>query len=175
MALSLVLRNGSKLNALPRVSQNILANGKLSFSNGSSNGFIMNTNLLRSHLITQKVVKRTMSGDHAKTWKLEKILTIIMFPIIPATFSNPGTEILDNLFAILVTTHAHFGLEAIARDYVRPILVGPILPKIAVGLVYALTSVTLGSLLYFNHHNIGIGAAGRKIWSIGKTEKEIPC
>lgn len=55
----------------------------------------------------------------------------------------------------------------------RPIVVGPALSKIAVGAVYALTATTLGSLLYFNHHNIGIGAAGRQIWSIGKTKNEV--
>lgn len=52
-------------------------------------------------------------------------------------------------------------------------MVGPALSKIAVGAVYALTATTLGSLLYFNHHNIGIGAAGRQIWSIGKTKNEV--
>lgn len=82
-----------------------MQNGKTA-SRSISNS-LAGSSLLRYKANSQTVAKRMMSGDHAKKWKLEKILTIVMFPIIPATFSNPGTEILDNLFVILVTTHAH--------------------------------------------------------------------
>ncbi|XP_045472551.1 putative succinate dehydrogenase [ubiquinone] cytochrome b small subunit, mitochondrial [Harmonia axyridis] len=170
MALSVITRQVLRFPA--GIPQHILSLNGVNAKRGLSNT-LLHSNLLRPKLISQVATKRLMSGDHAKKWKLEKILTIIMFPIIPATFNNPGTEILDNLFAILLTTHAHFGLEAIAKDYLRPIVVGPALSKIAVGVVYALTATTLGGLLYFNHHNIGIGAAGRQIWSIGKEKKEV--
>ncbi|KAK9892687.1 hypothetical protein WA026_021540 [Henosepilachna vigintioctopunctata] len=170
MALSLLSRQSAKLQALTKISQGV----GYSFSRDMTKGFVTNERLLgpRLVLIPQMVAKRMMSSNHAHKWKLEKLLTIIMLPVIPATFGNPGTEMLDNLFAILVTTHAHFGLEAIAKDYVRPIIFGPVVPKIAIGFVYALTATTLGSLLYFNHHNIGIGAAGKLIWSIGKEKKQ---
>lgn len=53
-------------------------------------------------------------------------------------------------------------------DYIRPIIVGNAIPKISLGLVYLLSFATLGGLLYYNHHSLGIGATVRKIWEIKK-------
>lgn len=58
------------------------------------------------------------------------------------------------------------GLEAIAIDYVRASVVGPILPKIALGLVYLISIATLGGLFYIISHDVGIANMIKQIWAI---------
>lgn len=57
------------------------------------------------------------------------------------------------------------GLEAIVTDYVRPILFGTTVPKLAHGLLLLVSAATLGGLFYFNYNDIGIAGFVRKIWS----------
>jgi hypothetical protein len=58
------------------------------------------------------------------------------------------------------------GLEACVVDYVRPIIVGNILPKLTLGLLYLISATTLGGLIYYNVNDIGIGKTIRKFWAI---------
>lgn len=58
------------------------------------------------------------------------------------------------------------GLEAVVVDYIRPILFGHTIPKIAHGLLILLSATTLGGLFYFIYHDIGIANSIRKIWAI---------
>lgn len=68
---------------------------------------------------------------------------------------------------IFITFHLfHRGLEAIAVDYVRASIFGPIIPKIAIGLVYLLCIATLGGLFYVITHDVGIANTIRNIWAI---------
>ena len=60
------------------------------------------------------------------------------------------------------------GIEAIAIDYIRPILFGNLIPKMAIGLVYVLSSVTLGGLLYIIYKDGGIVKIVRHIWAKNK-------
>lgn len=62
--------------------------------------------------------------------------------------------------------HAHWGLEAIVVDYVRPVLFGNVVPKLAHGLLVLFSAATLGGLLYFIYNDIGIGKAVRKLWAV---------
>lgn len=62
--------------------------------------------------------------------------------------------------------HAHWGLEAIVVDYVRPVLFGNVVPKITHGLLILFSAATLGGLLYFIYSDIGIGKAIRKLWAV---------
>ncbi len=60
------------------------------------------------------------------------------------------------------------GLEAIAVDYVQPVRVGgsTLIPKLAVGAVWALSAFTLGALYYFNYTDVGIVHAIKMLWSL---------
>ena len=58
-----------------------------------------------------------------------------------------------------LVTHVHWGLEAIVVDYVRPRLFGPVIPKIAIGLTYLLSILTLAGLYYFNYTDVGLSQA----------------
>ncbi|CAH1365511.1 unnamed protein product, partial [Tenebrio molitor] len=80
---------------------------------------------------------RLMSGDHSKMWPY-KHLKFLLFR----------------------------GLEACVVDYVRPIIVGNILPKLTLGLLYLISATTLGGLIYYNVNDIGIGKTIRKFWAI---------
>lgn len=62
--------------------------------------------------------------------------------------------------------HAHWGLEAIVVDYVRPVLVGNAVPKVAHGLLILFSAATLAGLIYFIQNDIGIGQAVQKLWAI---------
>lgn len=85
--------------------------------------------------------------------------------LLPAALAFPS-KTLDTLLAISVVMHAHWGIEACVVDYVRPVLFGQLIPKIAPSLVVAFSALLLGGLLYFINTDIGIGQAVRKLWAI---------
>lgn len=70
--------------------------------------------------------------------------------------------------------HAHWGLEAIVVDYVRPVLVGNVVPKIAHGLLILFSAATLAGLVYFIQNDIGIGQAVQRLWAIKPYVEPIP-
>ncbi|CAG9826358.1 unnamed protein product [Diabrotica balteata] len=109
--------------------------------------------------------KRHMSGHHAKIWPFEKLVTLSLVGLVPATFIMPN-PILDDIFAGVMCLHMHWGLEGCLTDYVRPIILGPLIPKLALLLLYIVTLSTLASLLNYNHNDIGIGATFQKFWQM---------
>ncbi|XP_018573422.1 succinate dehydrogenase [ubiquinone] cytochrome b small subunit, mitochondrial [Anoplophora glabripennis] len=164
MALSLILRNTAKLQALPKASKCVM------FTNNVRPFSQILTPLNKSPISASKskintVVIRSMSGDHSKLWPIEKAVSIALLGLVPATFLTPNI-VLDNLLAVAVVAHFHWGLEACVIDYVRPIIFGPVIPKIVLGLLYVISAATLGGLLYYNHNCIGIGKTGRRFWEI---------
>ncbi|KAK5648530.1 hypothetical protein RI129_003422 [Pyrocoelia pectoralis] len=108
---------------------------------------------------------RSMSHDHRGLWKIEKGISVLLLGLLPACVAFPN-EIVDNLVAILTVAHLHWGMESIAQDYARPLVVGPIISKVALYTVYVLTVTTLGGLLFFNYTDIGIGKFVRAFWSL---------
>lgn len=51
-------------------------------------------------------------------------------------------------------------------DYVRPSIFGKVIPKLAVGAVYALSFFTLGGLCYFIYTDVGIINAVKLLWKL---------
>lgn len=88
-----------------------------------------------------------------------------MLGILPAALAFPS-KTLDTLLAITVVMHAHWGIEACVVDYVRPVIFGSVIPKIAPFLVIAYSALVLGGLLYFINTDIGISQTVRKFWAI---------
>ncbi|XP_056633028.1 succinate dehydrogenase [ubiquinone] cytochrome b small subunit, mitochondrial [Diorhabda carinulata] len=155
MALAIVLKNAARIQATPK----ILKVNFTQFVNGADK---------RSKLllkVREFVPKRNMSADHSKLWPIERALSIALIGITPWAILSPSRG-LDDVLAISTVIHFHWGLEATIVDYVRPILVGPVVPKAAMGLLYVLSISTLGGLLYYNHHNIGIGSTIQNFWAI---------
>lgn len=112
--------------------------------------------------------KRNMSSDHSKMWTIEKLVSLLLLGVVPATFICPN-PVLDNILAAIVVIHFHWGIEACIIDYVRPIIVGNVLPKIAIALLYVVSVTTLGALIYYNQTQIGIGETVRRFWAISGT------
>lgn len=50
-------------------------------------------------------------------------------------------------------------------EYLRVLVVGPIVPKVAMVFVYAITALLLGGLFYLIFNGIGVSASFWKIWS----------
>lgn len=169
MALSL-LRNSAKLRglaALPRYSLQIQKTQNFTqFLNKNNTKTISLASRCKMQFInvTQQT-KRNMSSDHGKLWTLEKLLSLALLGIVPAAFICPNF-ILDNLLAVAVVLHFHWGLEGAVIDYARPIILGPVLPKLAILLLYVVSISTLGALIYYNNTSIGIGETFRKFWTI---------
>ncbi|KAJ8936609.1 hypothetical protein NQ314_012224 [Rhamnusium bicolor] len=158
-ALPLILRSNGRFQAFPKIL------GSSTFSVNTTKPFSQllcqaNRNLIASSKNKINLVAtRGMSGDHSKMWTIEKIVSLSLLGVVPATFLVPNT-ILDNVFAVLVVAHFHWGLEACAIDYIRPIIFGPVIPKLAIVLLYLISASTLGGLLYYNNNCIGIGCTG---------------
>ncbi|XP_058064638.1 succinate dehydrogenase [ubiquinone] cytochrome b small subunit, mitochondrial-like [Anopheles bellator] len=96
-------------------------------------------------------------------WRAERVLSVALLGALPVGLMYPSYAG-DTLIAVSIVMHQHWGLEAIVTDYVRPILFGKTVPKIAHGLLLILSAATLGGLLHFNYNDIGIGACVRKLW-----------
>ncbi|KAJ3638422.1 hypothetical protein MTP99_001788 [Tenebrio molitor] len=175
MALALILRNAPKLQAgaLP---QNFLKSASIivtrdfsplcqkQYSSFNKNNVNLNVMLTKENNLLSPQM-RLMSGDHSKMWPVEKALSLSLIFLIPAAIAMPN-PIFDNLAAVAAVIHFHWGLEACVVDYVRPIIVGNILPKLTLGLLYLISATTLGGLIYYNVNDIGIGKTIRKFWAI---------
>uniref|UniRef100_A0A1Q3FG07 Succinate dehydrogenase [ubiquinone] cytochrome b small subunit n=2 Tax=Culex tarsalis TaxID=7177 RepID=A0A1Q3FG07_CULTA len=104
------------------------------------------------------------TGSHVTLWNAERALSVGLLGVIPVGIMFPS-QVGDALIAVSVVMHQHWGLEAIVTDYVRPILFGAMVPKLAHGLLLLVSAATLGGLFYFIHNDIGIANTIRKIWS----------
>jgi len=113
------------------------------------------------------LAKRLMSstGDHVTLWTAERILSAALVPVIPLALIMPCAP-LDVLMAFGLAIHSHWGIEAIVVDYVRPSIFGPVIPKIAVMMVYGLSAMTLGGLFYFIYADVGLAQAIRMLWKL---------
>ncbi|KAK6635103.1 hypothetical protein RUM44_000352 [Polyplax serrata] len=95
------------------------------------------------------------SHDHSKIWTLERGLAIGLLGTVPAALLYP-CQALDTAMALLIVVHTHFGLEAIIVDYIRPILFGPVAPKIGIALLYVFSVATLAGLLNLIYNDCGL-------------------
>lgn len=59
-------------------------------------------------------------------------------------------------------------MEAIIIDYARPIVVGPVLPKILFVSLYLVSALTLAGLLVLVYNGPGISKVIKQGWAIGK-------
>ncbi|XP_037573681.1 succinate dehydrogenase [ubiquinone] cytochrome b small subunit, mitochondrial [Dermacentor silvarum] len=115
----------------------------------------------------QVTAVRLASADanYVNIWKAERILAASMLAIVPGAFMLP-CPVMDCLLAISAVVHMHWGVETIVVDYVRPALFGNLIPKVAVGAVYALSIAALTGLFYFNFTDVGIIKAIQMLWTV---------
>ncbi|XP_069672270.1 succinate dehydrogenase [ubiquinone] cytochrome b small subunit, mitochondrial [Periplaneta americana] len=103
--------------------------------------------------------------DHTKLWTAEKALAVGLLGIVPSAFIFPS-QFMDYLLAVAIVTHNHWGIEAIVLDYVRPILFGNVIPKIAIGAVYVMSVAVLAGLFLFITNDVGIVNAIKQFWKL---------
>lgn len=109
-------------------------------------------------------VRCSAGASHVTLWNAERALSLALLGVIPVGLMFPS-QVGDTLMAVSIVMHQHWGLEAIVTDYVRPILFGTTVPKLAHGLLLIVSAATLGGLFYFNYNDIGIAGFVRKIWA----------
>lgn len=98
---------------------------------------------------------------HAKHWKNERILSIVLLASIPASviMENPIT---DYLLGATLILHGYWGLHTIFTDYIK----GVNLPKIAMGSLRMLAIIGFLGLCYFNYYDMGLGKAIKRVWAL---------
>ncbi|XP_026743035.1 succinate dehydrogenase [ubiquinone] cytochrome b small subunit, mitochondrial isoform X1 [Trichoplusia ni] len=101
--------------------------------------------------------------DHSKLWVIEKGVAALMVPILPLGLLLPN-KILDSVIAILICAHSFWGLEAMVVEYIRVLLFGAFIPKVAMGIVYFVSVTMLGGLFYLIFNDIGLCRAFWRIW-----------
>ena len=110
-------------------------------------------------------------GNHATIWNIERGLILAMMGIIPAAFISPS-QTMDSLLAVAIVIHQHWGLEAMVVDYIRPSVLGPLLPKVAHFSLYLFSVAVTGGLFYLIYNDIGIAESIKKLWSVKGAAKE---
>ncbi|KAI1303035.1 Succinate dehydrogenase [ubiquinone] cytochrome b small subunit, mitochondrial [Halotydeus destructor] len=108
-------------------------------------------------------LRNSSAGSHSGLWTAERLLSAGLLAVLPAAFVLPLPG-MDYALALALTTHVHWGVEAIVVDYIRPAIFGDVIPKIALGLVYLLSALTLGGLFYFNYTDVGVAHGIRMAW-----------
>uniref|UniRef100_A0A1A9W2N4 Succinate dehydrogenase [ubiquinone] cytochrome b small subunit n=1 Tax=Glossina brevipalpis TaxID=37001 RepID=A0A1A9W2N4_9MUSC len=104
-------------------------------------------------------------GNHTTLWTLERLVSLALLGVIPAAFLVPS-QTLDALMAVSLVLHSHWGIEAMITDYVRPAIVGNVLPKVAHASLLLLSMATLGGLFYLIYNDIGIAKSVKKLWAV---------
>ncbi|XP_011502695.1 PREDICTED: putative succinate dehydrogenase [ubiquinone] cytochrome b small subunit, mitochondrial [Ceratosolen solmsi marchali] len=120
------------------------------------------TKVIRNNLI-QKRFHITHDGNHVKTWKLERILSATLVPLLPLCliFENP---ILDTTLALVSVIHIHWGIEAIIIDYAST--GSHILRKVYFSLLYVASVFTFAGLIVLIFNGPGISKVIKDGWAI---------
>ncbi|XP_017031486.1 succinate dehydrogenase [ubiquinone] cytochrome b small subunit, mitochondrial [Drosophila kikkawai] len=110
-------------------------------------------------------------GSHTLLWTVERVVSAGLLAVIPAAFIAPS-QVLDALLAVSVVIHAHWGVEAMVVDYMRPSVVGNILPKVAHIALIIISVATLGGLFYFIQNDVGLANGIKRFWAIKGKDAE---
>jgi len=81
---------------------------------------------------------------------------------IPASllFGGPISTVVDIGAGLIIPTHFHLGMRSVIIDYVHPI---PI-QRMALGILAAVTAVTMLGLTYFNYNDVGLTGAIKNLY-----------
>jgi len=133
------------------------------------NGRSMTDGLKRDHSLVNYLPSRgaaSSTHNHSMLWSIERYLSASLLALIPGAFILPSLPMMDYALAMALCLHVHWGVEAIVVDYIRPALFGPLIPKMAILMVYLLSILSLGGLFYFNYTDVGITNAIRMAWKV---------
>jgi len=155
MALYLAARQCTKLGNFPRIATQMRAISKSNMMPLVTNQLKTEVKLIRNISLTAPKLSAAQ-GSHSALWTAERALSLGLLALLPAAIAMPN-PVLDYALAVSIVMHTHWGLEAIVTDYIRPIIFGNMVPKVAHGLLIGLSAITLAGLFYFIYNDIGIG------------------
>ncbi|CAH0727347.1 unnamed protein product, partial [Brenthis ino] len=138
-----------------------VADNPVLFGNSIQSGPLLKP--MRSFYTSVALRQEEKAHDHARLWVIEKATSALLVGLIPFGLLVPN-KLFDTVLAILITAHSYWGMEAIMVEYVRVLLFGRLIPKIAIGFVYVLTVLMLGGLFYLIFNDIGMCRAFWRIW-----------
>eukprot|EP00043_Microstomoeca_roanoka_P025363 m.8466 g.8466 ORF g.8466 m.8466 type:complete len:152 (-) comp5455_c0_seq1:219-674(-) len=105
--------------------------------------------------------KNTSDTSGLSHWKIERGLSVALVGLIPAAFITPGPFV-DYSLALAIPLHNYLGMDVVFTDYVKDGF-----KPVAKFLNATVHILTVGSLLYFNAHDVGICEGLKTIWSLG--------
>ncbi|XP_017134053.1 succinate dehydrogenase [ubiquinone] cytochrome b small subunit, mitochondrial [Drosophila elegans] len=181
MSLSLVLRGALRCNAVNLVKSariTPLKSYSTLVANAQRRAVVQPLSLAK---IAAPVVRREISASaprmasaessHTLLWTVERVVSAGLLAIIPAAFIAPS-QVLDALLAVSVVIHTHWGVEAMVVDYMRPSVVGNVLPKVAHIALIVISVATLGGLFYFIQNDVGLANGIKRFWAIKGKDAE---
>ncbi|XP_017845276.1 succinate dehydrogenase [ubiquinone] cytochrome b small subunit, mitochondrial [Drosophila busckii] len=108
-------------------------------------------------------------GNHTTLWTVERVVSAALLGVIPGAFIFPS-QVMDALLAISVVIHNYWGIEALVVDYMRPSVVGNVLPKLAHGALILISMAALGGLFYYIKNDVGLVNGIKRFWAIKGSE-----
>ncbi|XP_025162129.1 succinate dehydrogenase [ubiquinone] cytochrome b small subunit, mitochondrial isoform X2 [Harpegnathos saltator] len=141
---------------------------------------IVNTNNYTRYRILPKLPARltvnatqtrasSTHGDHVRLWIVERLVSVSLLTLLPAALVFES-KFVDGVLAIAVVMHSHWGLEAIIVDYVRPIVFGTIMPKVATLMLNLLSIATLTGLLLLIYNGPGLTKVIKQMWAVSSSK-----
>ncbi|XP_037948556.1 succinate dehydrogenase [ubiquinone] cytochrome b small subunit, mitochondrial [Teleopsis dalmanni] len=175
MALSLLLRNTMKLNGVGLLKSARIVPLK-SFATLVAKpkpvvSLVKNV-MPVARTFTLTAPKMVGFSNHTMLWKAERIVSAALLGIMPIAIMFPS-QTLDALMAISIIIHTHWGVEAIITDYMRPNVVGPMVPKVSHMALILVSIASLGGLFYLIFNDIGISKTIRQFWEISGYDGEV--
>ncbi|CAG0915574.1 unnamed protein product [Notodromas monacha] len=118
-----------------------------------------------SQLVPVRTASSAVAVNRGKHWAFERVITLGLVGLIPASFVvyHPS---MDYILAMGLCLHSHWGLHGVCADYIRPKLFGAALAKLAEVIVYILSFLAFGSVMYFNYTDVGLIPAFRMLWKL---------
>eukprot|EP01147_Barroeca_monosierra_P000762 gene762-4052_t len=104
--------------------------------------------------------RNTTDTSGLSHWKLERAVSVALVGLVPAAFVAPGPFV-DYSLAVAMPLHTYMGMDVVLTDYVRDSL-----KPLAKFLNATIHTVTLGGLLYFNAHDVGVCEGLKMIWAL---------
>uniref|UniRef100_A0A0A9WBT3 Succinate dehydrogenase [ubiquinone] cytochrome b small subunit n=1 Tax=Lygus hesperus TaxID=30085 RepID=A0A0A9WBT3_LYGHE len=102
---------------------------------------------------------------HGQLWFIEKIISVMLIPVVPLAIFYPN-PLFDLILIFTLMAHMHWGIVATVIDYVRPIIVGDMGAKIAYYACYGISIFICLGLLNLAIRGPGIGNSFQTLWSM---------
>ncbi|KAM7359761.1 succinate dehydrogenase [ubiquinone] cytochrome b small subunit, mitochondrial-like [Cochliomyia hominivorax] len=174
MALNMLLRNATKFNSAAGLLKSARLTPLKTYATvvaAQRNAVVKPLSLVKNAAPVSRNIALSAprlsaeGGNHTALWTIERGVSVALLAVIPAAFLLPS-QTMDALLAVSLVLHTHWGIEAMVTDYVRPAVVGNVLPKVAHASLLLISMATLGGLFYMIYNDIGIAKSVKQLWAV---------